>query len=295
MRTLSMAVAVLAAPCLALAQATAASPAPDEASTLTCSPPAGAGAGYDWAGRYRAEEGVAPSAESPSMVMSYQADVFRDPAGAWRAFVWISGQTTFQEWATCGVAGPRTLRLEGVRVRMESDGDAKAPAHLLTLERRAGTLSMRVEGGSYLLGQASIDVRREPLPPWAGRYTYDSCGAAAQAPCWRYAIEVTLADDGWRAVVEAATTEASRRYLARGEDGELARGAAILDLTLVGPAPGETLKEAAPKTGDPIGRIARGKDGTLTFEPSGLPTPPGRPKVPLTHEAPVMSPKAVPR
>lgn len=293
MRTLSMIVAALAAPCLAVAQSPL---APGAASQLTCATPTGAGAGYDWTGRYRADEGIAPSEEGPSMVMAYQADVFRDPAGAWRAFVWISGQTTFQEWATCGVAGPRTLRLEGVRVRMESDEEPKAPAPLLTLARRAGTLSMRVEGGSYLLGQASIDVRREPLPRWAGTYTFDSCGAAVQAPCWRYAIEVSLADDGWRAIVEAATTQASRRYLVHGEDGELAGGDEILDFTLIGPAPGETVKDAPPRAGDHLGRIARGRDGSLTFEPSGLPTPPGRPKVPLTHAAPVPTPApATPR
>src|SRR5512145_3254146 len=82
----------------------AASPEPPPADC-----PVASGA-HDWAGRYEAGEG---HAGPPPIVMTYRADVFRDGEGRWRAFVWVSGQTTFREWRACGIESPHALELRG--------------------------------------------------------------------------------------------------------------------------------------------------------------------------------------
>jgi hypothetical protein len=231
----------------------------------------------DWTGRYQAGEGTPGP---PPMVMSYRADVFRDAEGRWRAFVWVSGQTTFREWRACGVAGPRTLELRG-RPREGEDEDAAAES-ILTIERtRRGDLRFRIPGGSYLLAQPVIDATREDLPPWSGVFTAEKCPTKGP-PCWRYRFAVDVADDGWRALVSVDGPDTAERFVARGEDGELAGGISELWLTFVQPGPGDARRGPPRQAQDSAGKLVRRKDGSTWVGLDGLPGPPGERELPLT-------------
>ena len=231
----------------------------------------------DWAGRFEASEGVGGA--NP-MVMSYQADVFRDGDGRWRAFVMISGQTTFRELRACGIASRRALELRG-RPREAEDEDP-AVESILTIERSpGGSLQFRFPGGSYLLDQPVIEATHRPVPPWAGVFTAETC-PAREPPCWRYRFEVGLADDGWRALVSVDGPDTTERFVARGEDGELAGGNSELWLTFVRPGPGDARRGAPRKAQDKAGKLVRRKDGTISVGLDGLPAPPGLRELPAT-------------
>jgi hypothetical protein len=243
-------------------------------------------AGDDWTGRYEAGEAVNAEGFAPQ-VMSYRIDVFRDAAGAWRAFVWITGQTTFQELSTCGVAGPRTLKLRGRPARAEEDDDSPA-ADVLTIERtRRGRLNLRFPpDGSYLQGKPFLEADRRPLPPWAGVYQLDTCAADAAAVCWRYRFEVGPGDDGWRVDLSVDGPDTTERLVARGEDYELAGGAEVLDLTFVRPGAGDARRGEARPRGQSIGKLTRRKDGSTWVRLDGVPGPTGLGEARLTADRP---------
>ena len=249
-------------------------PAPKTSPSVECPV---ASSGEDWTGRYEAGEGTPGP---PPMVMSYRADVFRDAEGRWRAFVWVSGQTTFRELRACGVAKRRSLELRG-RPRVPEVED-EAPESILTIERTTrGTLRFRIPGGSYLLNAPVIEAERKALPPWAGVYTADTC-ARANAPCWRYRFDVSLQDDGWRALIAVEGPETTERLVARGEDGELVDSGDVLFLAYVAAAPGDARRGSARKAQDSTGKLVRRKDGSTWLELAELPGPAGVREVPVT-------------
>ena len=231
----------------------------------------------DWAGRYEAGEGV--GGENP-MVMSYQADVFRDGEGRWRAYVMITGQTTYRQLRACGVASPRALELRGRP--LDSEDDETEAESILTIERSPrGSLRFRFPGGSYLLDEPVIDATHQPLPPWAGVFTAETC-PAKESPCWRYRFDVGIADDGWRVLVAVDGPDTTERFVARGEDGELAGGNSELWLTFVQPGPADARRGPPRKAQDTAGKLVRRKDGSISVGLDGLPAPPGQRELPGT-------------
>jgi hypothetical protein len=270
------ALAVLIALALGRPAASQTPASPEPPPTADC--PVATGAD-DWAGRYEAGEGI--GGENP-MVMSYQANVFRDGDGRWRAYVMITGQTTYRELRACGVASPRALELWG-RERSSED-DETAPESILTIERSLrGSLRFRFREGSYLLEKRVLDATRQALPPWAGVFTAESCATAA--PCWRYRFEVGIADDGWRALVSVDGPDAVERFVARGEDGDLAGGNSELWLTFVQPGPGDARRGPPRRAQDTAGKLVRRKDGSTWVGLDGLPGPSGLRELPATVQS----------
>lgn len=253
---------------LALAGPPAPSPEPPAADC-----PVASGA-HDWTGRYEAGEGTSGP---PPMVMSYQADVFRDADGRWRAYVMITGQTTYRQLRACGVESPRALELRG---RPLDDDEAEAES-ILTIERaRRAALRLRIPGGSYLMNQPVIDATHAPLPPWAGVFTAETC-PTKEPPCWRYRFEVGPADDGWQALVSVDGPETTERLVGRGEDGDLAGGSSKLWLTFVRPGPADARRGPPRKAQDKAGTLVRGQDGSTWVELDGLPGPAGLRELPV--------------
>ena len=231
----------------------------------------------DWAGRYEAGEGTPGP---PPMVMSYQADVFRDGDGRWRAYVMITGQTTYRQLRACGVASPRGLELRGRP--LDSEDDETDVESILTIERPTrGSLRLRFPGGSYLMDQPVIDATRQPLPPWAGVFTAEAC-PAKESPCWRYRFDVGIADDGGRARVSVDGPDTVERLVARGEDWEQVGGNSVLGLTFVQPGAGDARRGPPRKAQDAAGKLTRRKDGSISVGLDGLPAPPGQRELPLT-------------
>jgi hypothetical protein len=261
---------------LAAPPAAAQPPAPPKPSAADC--PVASGTD-DWAGRYEGGEGTPGP---PPMVMTYHADVFRDGEGRWRAYVWISGQTTYRQLRACGVPGAGTLELRGRPLASEDD-DAE-PESILTIERtRRGALRFRFKDGSYLMEEPPVDATYEPLPPWTGVFTAESCAAAS--PCWRYRFDVGLADDGWRAAVSVDGPDTVERVVARGEDYELAGGNNGLLLTFVQPGPDDARRGPSRKAEEAAGKLVRRKDGSTWVTLDGLPGPAGVRELPATLQA----------
>ena len=220
--------------------------------------------GPDWTGRYRAEEAVSagdsfPEFKGHAQVMVYVADVFRDAEGRWRAFVNVSGQTTYRAVAACGVPREGALELRVVRARSDDHTGVEANAPVFTLERApGGKLRMRFPDGSYLEEKPVLEASREPLPPWAGAYTFDGCpGADAAKACWRYRLDVALTDEGWKATVAVDGPETTERHLARGEDYESTKDGDVLALTFLEYAPGDAHRGPALKPEENLARLFR--------------------------------------
>lgn len=264
-------------PALAVLIALAGPPAPSPERSPAADCPVASGA-HDWTGRYEAGEG---NEGPPPMVMTYQADVFRDGDGRWRAYVMISGQTTYRQLRACGVETPRSLELRG-RSLNPDEGVTEEPESILTIERtRRGALRFRIPGGSYLLDQPVIDATHRPLPPWAGVFTAETC-PAKEPPCWRYRFDVGLADDGWRVQASADGPDTAERMVAHGEDGELAGGNSVLMLAFVRAGPGDARRGPPRKAQEKAGTLVRRKDGSTWVELDGLPGPAGLRELPAT-------------
>jgi hypothetical protein len=252
-------------------------PTPSAAEGADCPAPDAGAPGDDWTGRYQASEGANAEGFAPQ-VMVYEADVFRDDQGRWRAFVSISGQTVYRALAACGIPRARTLELRGVRARSDNVSDFSAGESILTIERQArGALVLRIPDGSYLMGQPVLKASRRTLAPWAGRYVFDSCAGPSPArdTCWRHEIDVRLGDEGWGATISVAGPHVTERYLARGEDYELMDEGSVLGLTFLGYAPGDAHRGPDREPDQEVGRLVRKGTGATAIRFGTLPAPPG--------------------
>ncbi|HET9315162.1 MAG TPA: hypothetical protein VFQ51_06205, partial [Vicinamibacteria bacterium] len=156
------------------------------------------------------------------------------------------------------------------------------PESILTIERgKRGSLRFRFKDGSYLMNEPVLDATREPLPPWAGVYTAESCPAKG-SPCWRYRLEVDIADDGWRVLESVDGPDTTERLVARGEDIVQVGGVSALYLTFVQAAPGDARRGPPRKAQDGAGDLLRRKDGSLVLKLDGLPAPAGVTELPVT-------------
>ena len=221
--------------------------------------------------------------------MTYSVDVFRDAENRWRAFVSIEGQTTVRELGACGVARGNSLSLRFVRYGPEdlhivysppdADPDIALNERILSLERNDhGALRMRFPSGSSLEGRSVLRAVREPLPPWRGRYTFESCAdkAGEADGCWKYQIEVALEDNGWKALVSLDSPVTKERCEALAEPGRYERvDAQHLYLQFPGYAPGESPSGATYKSREDLATLSRKQGGSTVLQFHSLHAPPG--------------------